>query len=359
MFTKKSKTWLVFISLIVLITFRFITTRPVYKDGQNIRITTTVLVDPIKYERSQYFKTAGLKVYLPLIPEIIYGDKIVIEGTVNDRELINPTLKNLEAGQNNFLGIRHKIISFYQSVLPEPYAGLLAGITIGSKGGLTNDFWNKVKNTGVAHVVVASGMNVTFVTAFLVNFLVVFLPRRKSIPFVILGILLYLFISGFEAPLVRAAIMGIVVFGAQETGRIVSASRALILSACCMLIIKPEWLIDIGFILSFVATGSILIFEPKIRSKLNFLPEVLKEGLSTSLAAQIGVTPILFVTFGQFNILSPIINGLILWTVPFIMILGVIGGVLGLVIPILGKLILYISYPLLWWFVSIVTLLDF
>ena len=174
MFTKKSKTWLVFISLIVLITFRFITTRPVYKDGQNIRITTTVLVDPIKYERSQYFKTAGLKVYLPLIPEIIYGDKIVIEGTVNDRELINPTLKNLEAGQNNFLGIRHKIISFYQSVLPEPYAGLLAGITIGSKGGLTNDFWNKVKNTGVAHVVVASGMNVTFVTAFLVNFLVVF-----------------------------------------------------------------------------------------------------------------------------------------------------------------------------------------
>ena len=121
-----------------------------------------------------------------------------------------------------------------------------------------------------------------------------------------------------------------------------------------MLIYNSDWALDIGFILSFVSTGSLMLFEKRIRGWLSRVPEILKEGLSTSLAAQIGVAPILFVTFGQFNILSPLINALVLWTVPYIMILGSIGGVVGLAIPLLGKFIIFLSYPLLWWFVKIV-----
>lgn len=349
---KKSKTWLVFISLILLIIFRYVTTRPVYKDGDKIRITTQVLSDPIKYETAQYLKLVGLKVYLPLFPEISYGDKIVIEGVVKDKELQKPRLRKLQTEQKGIFEIRKKLISFYNKFLPQPDSGLLAGIVLGSKGGLTNDFWEKVKAAGVAHVVVASGMNVTFVSAFLVNFLSIFLPRKKSIPIVILGIIMYLFVSGFEAPLIRAAIMGTIAFLAQETGRLVSSWKALVLSAAVMLIYKPEWIIDIGFQLSFVATGSILLFEKKVHTKLLKIPRLLREGLSTSLAAQIGVTPILFVTFGQFNILSPIINMLVLWTVPYIMIIGTLGGVLQ------SKLVLYLSYPFLLWFTSIVTLFS-
>lgn len=359
MSTKKLKTGLVFISLILLVVVRFITTRPVYKNGEKIRITTTVLSDPIKYEFSQYLKILGLKIYLPVLPEISYGDKIVVEGTVEKDKLQNPKLISVAEKKNFASKLRNKVIEFYQKTLPEPYAGLVGGITLGAKGGLTKDFWEKVKKTGVAHVVVASGMNVTFVTSFLINFLAVFLPRRKSIPFVVLGIILYLFISGFEAPLIRAAIMGGLTFFAQETGRLVSASRVLVLSGLTMLVIRPEWSTDIGFILSFTATGSLVLFESKIRKKLLKVPNLFREGLSTSLAAQIGVAPILFVTFGQFNILSPVINALVLWTVPIVMIFGALGGMIGLVMPILGKLILFLCYPLLWWFDSIVTLLAF
>jgi len=126
-----------------------------------------------------------------------------------------------------------------------------------------------------------------------------------------------------------------------------------------MLVINPTWMGDLGFILSFVATGSLLIFEGRIHKKLKLIPEFLKEGLSTSLAAQIGVTPILFVTFGQFNILSPVVNALVLWTVPPLMIFGAVGGILGMTIPVMGKLVLYLSYPLLWWFVSVITFFSF
>jgi competence protein ComEC len=181
-----------------------------------------------------------------------------------------------------------------------------------------------------------------------------FLPRRKAIFFVILGIILYLFLSGFEAPLVRAAIMALLAFWATEIGRLVDAWRILFLTAAVMLVIQPDWVGDIGFALSFVSTASIMLFEKRIAKWLEFAPEILKEGLSTSFAAQIGVAPILFVTFGQFNIWSPLINALVLWTIPYIMVLGSIGGAVGLIFPFLGKMILWLSYPLNWWFVTIV-----
>lgn len=358
MFTKKLKTRLLFISLAALVIFRYFLTRPVYVDNQKIRITTRVLQEPIKYFSRQKLSITGLTIYLPLFPEINYGDTVVIEGIIQKKQLINPVLVSLK--DNNFFlyRFRQKILAFYQKTLPEPSAGLIAGTVLGSKGSLTADFWDKVKKTGTAHVVVASGMNVSILAGFLLGITTVFLPRRKAIPFVLLGIFGYSILAGMAAPIIRAAIMGSVAFIAQETGRLVSAWRALCFSALLMLAVKPEWLGDLGFLLSFVATASLLLFEVKIRKKLAFVPAFFREGLSTSLAAQIGVSPILFVTFGQFNPLSPFINALVLWTVPAITIIGAVGGIVGLLLPSLGKIILYLVYPLTWWFIKIVQIFS-
>ena len=353
-----TKNLILVIVLILIISLRYYSSRPDYKNGDKVRITSSVLSDPIKYPTSQYIKIAGLKVYLPLFPEISYGDKVVVEGVVNNGKLEKPKLKIEGKGKTPLSNIRNSIISFYQNVLPEPMGGLLGGIVIGAKGALSSDFYNRTKSVGVAHVVVASGTNVTFVVSFLFGVLSLILPRRKAIVFVILGIILYLFISGFDAPLIRAAIMASILFLSQETGRLVNAWRILVLTAGLMLLYNPEWLTDIGFILSFVSTMSLMLFERRIRNRLKRVPEILKEGLSTSLAAQIGVAPILFVTFGQFNIWSPLINALILWTVPILMVLGALGGVIGLMAPFAGKLILWLSYPLLWWFVRVVEIFS-
>ncbi len=351
--------YFIYLLLILLIVFRYFTTRPGYLVGQKIRITSIVYSDPIKYTSYQYLKLVGLKIYLPIFPEINYGDEIIVEGTVGDKKLEKAKLTEIKKSVGFGANFRNNIISFYQKVLPQPMSELAAGITLGSKGNLTNEFWDQVKKTGVAHIVVASGTNVTFVVSFLMGVLTAFLSRKRAILFVILGITFYLFVSGFEAPLIRAAVMAGFTFLAQETGRLILPWRVLFITGGVMLAINPEWLTDIGFTLSFVSTASLLLFERRIRSKLFFIPEFFKEGLSTSLAAQIGVAPILFVTFGRFNIWSPIVNALVLWTVPYIMILGVVGGVMGLIIPFVGKLILWLGYPLLWWFVKIVSIFNF
>jgi len=344
----------IWVFLVVLILVRYFTTRPVYHIGDNIRIISSVLSDPVSFPTSQYLRLAGLKVYLPSFPKVYYGDKIVVEGVVNGDKLESAKLIKIEDTKTFLSGFRNAIINFYENSLPQPEAGLLGGIVIGAKGALSQTFYDQTKLAGVAHVVVASGTNVTFVVSFLFGAITLFLPRRKAIPFVILGILLYLFVSGFDAPLIRAAIMASVAFFSQEVGRMVNTWRILFITAALMLIYRPDWILDIGFALSFASTVAIMLFQKKIDAWLKKVPDVIRQDFSTTLAAQIGVTPILFVIFGQFNILSPLINVLVLWTVAPLMILGSIGGVVGLVFPSLGKIILILTYPLLWWFVRVV-----
>lgn len=342
------------IFLILFVVFRIVSFKPVYKDGDRIRITGKVSSEPIRYPKSQRVSLAGLKFYLPLYPEINYGDKIIVEGVVENGELEEPVLIRVEESSKFLFKLRRKLVEFYQKSLPEPHAALVSGVTLGSKASLPEEFWESLKTTGTAHVVVASGMNVSLVAGFLMGFLLLFLPRGKAIFLALAGVWAYSLISGFEAPIVRAAVMGSLAFIAQALGRLYSAGRALVLSALAMLVINPSWIMDLGFILSFVATASLMIFEKKIRGLVYFVPGFFREGLSTSLAAQIGVAPILFVTFGQFNLFSPLVNAIVLWTIAPITIIGMIGGVVGLFVPFLGRLILLITYPLTSWFIWMV-----
>lgn len=344
--------------IILLIFLRFFGSQPVFKNGDFIRITSKVYGEPIIYDREQYLKLQGLQIYLPKYPEISYGDNVVVTGQVNNDKLVDPKLVEIKSDKNSLYSFRQKLINFYKSSLPEPYASLVAGIVIGSKN-MPESFWNRLKATGTAHVVVASGTNVTMTASFLIGLLTVFLKRRVAIWITLVGIFGYVVISGFDAPIIRAGIMGSILLLGQETGRLANTWRILIYSALIMLLIKPVWITDLGFILSFVATIFLMLLQKKIDNRLKLIPAFFREGLSTSLAAQVGVAPIIFVTFGQFNILSPIINALVLWTIPYIMVMGALGGIVGLIVPVLGRLILFILFPFLLWFTKILELFSF
>ena len=357
MFTKIWKKenifWLV---IVLLVFFRYFSSLPDYKTGQKLRITSKVLVEPIRYDNSQYLKLAGLRFYLPRYPEINYGDKVIVEGVVEDGKLINPILVSFEENQGIIYRVRKKLVLFYQSALPEPHASLVSGLVLGSKASIPTEFWDQLISTGTVHVVVASGMNVTLVAGFLLTLTILFLPRQKAVILALVGIWIYAVLSGFDAPIIRAAIMGSLAFSAQALGRVNLAWRALFLSALLMLLVNPLWIVDLGFILSFVATASLMLFEARVKKLVYFVPAIFREGLSTSLAAQIGVTPILLLTFGRYSVISPFVNALVLWTVAPVTVIGMIAGMVSIITIPLGKLILFLTYPLTSWFIWIVNL---
>lgn len=313
-----------------------------------------VTTEPIRYDNSQYIRLSGFSFYLPSYPEVAYGDDLIVEGVVKGKRLEKVKLVKLEVSSGMLFRLRNNLLEMYERSLPNPHSALVAGVTIGSKANIQSEFWNRLKKTGTAHVVVASGMNVTLVAGFLFSVFVVFFPRKRAIFFASLGIWLYAFMAGFEAPIVRAAIMGTLTFLAQEVGRLNFALRSLFITGLMMVIFRPIWISDLGFWLSFSATLSIIIFNPKIEKVLKFIKiDFLRKDLATTLAAQIGVAPIIYASFGQFNILSPLINAAVLWTIPLITVIGMVGGLLGLVFVPLGRIVLWLSYPLTSWFIFV------
>lgn len=350
--------WVILSLMLLFRLYDYQTSSKNYIDETKIRISGQVLSEPIRYDRSQLIRLNKFRFFLPLYPEISYGDKIIVEGTVIEDKLEDVVLVRHLSSKSALLNIRKSILYVYESSLPKDDAALIAGMTIGSKSLITRDLNERLKITGTAHVVVASGMNVALVAGFLINILIVFIKRQKAIVIAFTGIWIYAFIAGFDAPIIRAAIMASLAFSAQKVGRSSYAWRTLFLTIFIMLIIKPDWLSDLGFILSVAATSSLMLFENKIRKYFRFVPKLLREDLSTSFAAQILVAPLLFIYFNQVNLIAPFINGLVLWTVPIITVIGMFAGALGTAYLPAGRLMLHALYPLTSWFLFVVELFS-
>ena len=325
--------------------------------GKSVLVTGRVLREPAIYEKSQRVVIQDFESYIPKYPEVEYGDIITIKGSVvKDREIKDPTVVSLRKPEFPLFNLRNKIIENLLNLLPKQHASIVAGVTLGSQKSISNKFWDDLKRTGTAHIVVASGTNVTYTSFFFLSLLLLFLKRKRAIYITLCGIWVYVMLSGFDPPLVRAALMGSLVFVAQIFGRVTDTISVLLLTVLIMLIIKPSWISDVGFALSFYATTSLILFEASIYRLLSKIPLIVRKDFSTTLTAQIGVSPILWIVFKQFNILSPVYNVLVLWTIPPIMILGSIAGLISLFSQNIAKFFALLLYPFTSWFIFVTSL---
>jgi len=188
----------------------------------------------------------------------------------------------------------------------------------------------------------------------------IFLNRKLAVLLAFLGIWFYVILAGWEAPVVRAGIMGSLAFIAQGLGKEKAAIRGLILAGGLMLFINPNYLFDLGFQLSFAATAGILLVYPKLKSlkkarRIFALPGF-GDNLASTLSAQLLTLPIMIFNFGGVNPISPLVNAFVLWTIQWIMAIGAIAGLFGLFNPTLGQIICLPAYVLLTFFIKTVEL---
>ncbi len=240
----------------------------------------------------------------------------------------------------------------YDRVLGKDYSGLLTGIVFGTRADFDRDFFSKLQEAGVLHVIAASGMNVSMVAGFLVATLVLFLKRQQALIIAGVGVFLYAALADFQVSIVRASIMAYFAFAAGVLGRQNSSLWALFLTAYLMLLVNPTLVTSLSFQLSFAATLGILLFDPLLKRG------VLKNGFfedgRTTVSAQITTTPILLFAFSTYSLVSVPVNFLILWTVPPLMILGALASFLANIWAPLSVPILYLCLPFLMYFKAVV-----
>jgi competence protein ComEC len=256
-------------------------------------------------------------------------------------------------------------------MFPDPESSLLAGILLGVDSGLTNELQQAFKNTGTAHIIAISGFNISIIAGiFFMLFSRLFGDRRGAV-FAILGIVLYTFIVGASAAVVRAAIMGILALLAKQVGRRQVALNTLLVVAALMCMWNPLYVWDVGFQLSFFATLGLILYATPFSEFANgiivkYFPasaaekfaELFSEFVLLTLAAQLTTIPIMAYQFQRISLVSFIANPFILPAQPAVMILGGLAVLLSHIWFAAGQVVAWIAWPFVVYTIRMVELFD-
>jgi competence protein ComEC len=230
-------------------------------------------------------------------------------------------------------GIRRAASDGLDRALPEPEAGLAAGILIGLRDRVDRDLAAAFTTAGASHVVAISGWNIAIVASTL-GALAGGVRRRRRAILMALGIIVYVAFVGPSPSVVRAAGMAGVALLARELGRPGSAAAALGWACTVLLLVDPTWVDDAGFRLSVLATAGIIAWGTQLTARLAG-PEPRRarrwvaDILGVSFAAQAATMPIVLLEFGRLSLVAPLVNLIVVPLVPPAMATGALALVAG------------------------------
>ncbi len=231
---------------------------------------------------------------------------------------------------------RENVIKIHSKYLPSPNLEILGGIVFGDDAvSPPQNIKKSFVNSGLLHILAASGMNVAFIYGFF--FLLMTLLR---IPFKIrvgtgmVMVLIYSLMTGLGASVIRATFMLMFVLIGKLIDRDAHSIALLFFVALLMLLYNPLWINDVGFQLSFIVTFGILIMAPAFAKPENKVVDYIISSITIPIIAQLWVIPIQIFYFNNISLYSIFAN---IMSVPILMVLsfgGFISALLSAIKPI-------------------------
>jgi len=317
-------------------------------------------------------------------PEYQYGDELKITGKLktpqifeefNYKNYLNkegiysvmdwPKIELIAKNQGNIiyskiLSLKEKLReSIYQN-LSSPQSSILGAVILGDKRKISDEWKEKLNITGVRHITAISGMHITILAGILVFLgIALGLWRGQVFYFAITFLTFYIVMIGLQPSAIRAGIMASLFLLAQKLGRLAFAQRTIVFAAAFMLFLNPLLLkSDVGFQLSFLALMGIIYLMPTFQNWLKFFPNPeifpLRSLLSMTISAQVFTLPILIYNFGYISLVAPFTNVLIVPLLPFLMIVGFIFGITGIIFQTLAQILAWPAWLLLTYLTKIV-----
>ena len=258
---------------------------------------------------------------------VFYADGV----TMLDKPL-TPKAKFLQ-GINDY---REKVMQIHSKYLPSPNLEILGGIVFGDDAvSPPKDIKQSFVNSGLLHILAASGMNVAFIYSFF-YFLMSLLriPFKVRVSFGMVMVVVYSLMTGLGASVIRATCMLLFVLAGKLIDRDAHSISLLSFVALLMLLYNPLWINDVGFQLSFVVTFGLLLMMPFFARSANKIIDFMVSTVTVPVIAQLWVIPIQIFYFNNISIYSVFAN---IMSVPILMILsfgGFVSSLLSAIKPI-------------------------
>ena len=313
------------------------------KKGEPYQYGDTVSVNG-KITRPDNFTTAQQK-------EFDYVNYLKKDGILYVMK--SPAIEVTASGGGNVVSrdlyaLRDRIDEALNTAIPNPESAFMKGLILGEKSSLGTDLKTAFINTGLVHVITLSGYNITIVAEWIMKSLS-FLPLLASTSLGMLGIILFILMTGAASTAIRAGIMAGIALLAKITKRKYDAGRALVLAGVVMVFLNPLILaFDISFQLSFIATVAVLFLAPKLEIHFAWITwPRLRETVALTVAAYVFVLPFILYKMGNWSLVALPTNFAILPFVPLTMIAGLVVSIAGLLSPLLSLVPGEIAYLLL------------
>lgn len=245
---------------------------------------------------------------------------------------------------NELNNVRNSIINTHAKYLKSPNLEILGGIVFGDDAVAPPDYIkDSFKNSGLLHILAASGMNVAFIYGFWY-----FILRRLRAPvkFTIISgmcvVILYTLMTGLGASVVRASLMLLFVLAGKLIDRDSHSISLLAFVASLMLLYNPAYINDVGFQLSFIVTFGLLTTANAVMALIQKfkIPNWLAGAILIPVVAQFWVIPLQMFYFNTISTYSIPANISIM---PFLSVIS-FGGFLSSIAALIKPIAKYICF---------------
>jgi len=217
-----------------------------------------------------------------------------------------------------FGGIRNGFVNYIDSLFEGEDAGLVKGMLINEKSGLSSKTISEFRRAGVSHLLAVSGVHVALLLGALEVLLrKLFVPRKVRCVIVAAFGLFFLALTGFAASAIRAVLMLFAVYISFMLYEDSDSVTSLFVAAFLITLFSPYSVYDLGMWMSFFATLGLVTVYPYLdkrlkyekgkRKTVNLLKRaslsVLKMALIT-VVANFFLLPIMWYFFGEISLVT-------------------------------------------------------
>jgi competence protein ComEC len=188
-------------------------------------------------------------------------------------------------------------------------AAIAVAILIGDRAALETDVERRLQEAGTYHVIAISGGNIAILAAIVLAVLAPFGIRGRAAALVVISVLTTFAAVAAGGPSVaRATLMAVVYFGVRAIDHRTSPANAVGLTAAVLVSLNPLAIVDVGFWLTFGATGAILLGVSRVRLPGPALVTVLLTLLMTSIVAELALAPVGAAVFQRVTLAGLVLN---------------------------------------------------
>lgn len=281
-------------------------------DGDRVRVTGAL--DPV---------LSGVNHRVSSYEQVMRRRGVFTRITAKPRDLRR--LEDAGAGLRSLVcRLRQAQARAFLQALPESAVPFALGVWLGERSGLDRETNLAYVHSGTVHILSVSGIHVGLVylaLSFLAG-LAVKSPKHRAI-LVLAGVFVFALAAGARPATLRAAFMAAVVVCYDLFDREPDIPSALGISAVVLLAANASSLFDGGFLLSYAAMASLLLFQQPVSdqfARVNMLPWPVHKVFATSISAQLLTIPLGAASFQVLPLAGLLANlvvvpvlGLVLW----------------------------------------------